>query len=98
MIQLGMADCFQKLSDDLAYLYVFHPTATFSMSMTELESCYAECYGRKLEPAIYAAKTIQKLFTWKQVVKVVQVWCSIISTTTHNTICRPSPSNQTFIG
>ena len=76
MIQLGMADCFQKLSDDLAYLFVFHPTATFSMSVTELESCYAECYGRKLEPAIYAAKTVQKLFTWKQVVKVMQVWFS----------------------
>ena len=76
MIQLGMADCFQKLSDDLAYLFVFHPTANFSISVSELESCYAECYGRKLEPAIYAAKTVQKLFTWKQVVKVVQVWFS----------------------
>ena len=76
MIQLGIADCFQKLSDDLAYLFVYHPTPTFSMSVSELETCYTECYGRKLEPAIYAAKTMQKLFTWIQVVKVMQVWFS----------------------
>ena len=73
VIQMGMAVCFWKLSMDLAYLFIYHPTPTFSMSVTDLEACYAQCYGRKLIPAIYAAKTIRKLFTWKQVVQVMQV-------------------------
>ena len=77
VIQLGVADCFWKLSVDIAYLFIYHPTPEFSMSLGELESSYAECYGRKLVPANYAAKTVQKLFTWTQVVKVMKVWkCS----------------------
>ena len=62
---------------DLAYLFVFHPTPTFSMSMADLESCYADCYGRKLTPAVYAAKSVQKLFTWKQVAQVIKVICGV---------------------
>ena len=58
---------------DLAYLFIYHPTPTFAMSTSDMETFYAECYGRKLVPAIYAAKNVQKLFTWKQVAQVMQV-------------------------
>ena len=73
VIQLNQSDCLWKLSRDLLYLFIYHPTPTFSMPLSDLLTVYAECFGRKLVPAVYAAKKFQQLMGGKHTVKVLKV-------------------------
>ena len=77
MIQLNQSDCLVKLSHDLLYLFIYHPTVDFTMSLSELESVYAECYGHKLIPAVYAEKGVPQLLVRKQINKAINV-CHVI--------------------
>ena len=73
MIQLNRPDCLWKLSRDLLYLFVYHPTADFTMPLDDLLAVYAECFGRKFVPAVYAAKKFEQLMGGKHMLKVMKV-------------------------
>ena len=73
LIQLNRPDCLWKLSRDLLYLFVYHPTADFSMPLNDLLAVYTDCFGQKFVPAVYAAKTFQQLMGGKHMLKVMKV-------------------------
>ena len=43
------------------------------MPLSDLLAVYADCFGRKLVPAVYAAKKFQQLMGGKHTVKVLKV-------------------------
>ena len=73
MVSLVFADAIWKLGKDVQYLFVYRPTKDFTMSVTEMEETYKECYGRKLNPRIYAHTVIQKLMKNKNLRSIVKV-------------------------
>lgn len=44
-----------------------------TLAVSDLESLYAECYSRKLQTAVYAARDINQVLRAKQLKKVIQV-------------------------
>lgn len=73
MVQLNPPDCIWKLSRDLLFLFVHHPSPDFTMPLSDMLSVYAKCYGHKLMPAVYAGKSIQQVMKSKQLNKVIMV-------------------------
>lgn len=78
LVQLNRVDCLWKLGCDLVQLFVFHPTADLSLPLDSLESLYAECFSRRLQTAVYAAKDIHQVLRAKQLKKVIEVCIFIV--------------------
>jgi ELL-associated factor len=61
MISLLANDAMWKLMKDIQYLFIYKPTVDYTMSLKDIECLYNECYGRQLNPTIYAHDTVDKL-------------------------------------
>ena len=85
IVQLNRPDCLFKLSIDLQYLFIYRPTTMHTMTLSELEGLYAECYGHRLSSAVYGSPTVELLFDHKQVKSLVKV--RIDFTHTHSGTC-----------
>ena len=73
MVSLRLHDSLWKLGKDIQYLFVYRPVPNYTMPLESLESLYQECYGRKLNPRVYASLAVTKLLKNKLLRNVLTV-------------------------